>query len=254
MHPSIRPIGIGLLLGLLGLFFGVFWAMHLTLNHEKIHNDLMRSGKAAVEEKFVINSQPGTNVHVHGSPVHEGHEGHDNSQAASSASGHSAHSHEAQATSGHDHSTHEHGAQTDVSNPAHDHSAMNMADDAAVEKPSGHSHSGAHDNPEMAAAHERLAKGHVHAMSLGLLTIILSLLMAVINAPAKIKTFAAACLGTGGVFYPLAWILMGYRTTSLGINGAQESVKPIVAFSIPLVMIGIIICLYYVLKGVLSRH
>lgn len=101
-------------------------------------------------------------------------------------------------------------------------------------------------------ARERLTKGHLHAMGLGTITLIVSFFMAFLGAPPRIKTFASACVGVGSLFYPISWIIMGYRTPALGAEVAAQSVFPITAFSILLILTGIIITLFYLLRGVIS--
>ena len=108
------------------------------------------------------------------------------------------------------------------------------------------------NDPLLNEARERLTKGHLHAMGLGTLTLIVSLLTALVDAPPKVKTLASACIGVGGLFYPVSWIIMGYRTPALGAEGASQSVLPITALSVLLVFLGIIIPLFYFLRGILS--
>lgn len=204
MQPFLRPVGVGLVLGLLSLFFGVFWAINLTVNHEKIHQRLSDSAFAVIEGKFVINSAQG---HDHGA---------------------------------HDHSSHDHGA-----------SSMHVDSGGSSAEEMGGMNG--HDTALMAAAHERLSRGHLHAMGLGLLTICVSLLLSLIKAPVKMKTLASACAGIGGFFYPFAWIIMGFRTPSIGAEAAADSVFPITAFSVFLVLAGILLTLFYTVKGALRK-
>jgi len=109
---------------------------------------------------------------------------------------------------------------------------------------------GVHEDPLMDEAHERLTRGHLHAMGLGLVSIAVSFLLSFIAAPRFIKTLGSACIGIGGFFYPFSWIVMGYRTTALGDEAAAESVLPIVAFSVPLVLLGLFLTIGFLLvKG-----
>jgi hypothetical protein len=101
-------------------------------------------------------------------------------------------------------------------------------------------------------AWERLRKGHLHAMGLGTITLVVSFLIAFLGAPPRIKTLASAGIGVGGLFYPMAWIIMGYRTPVLGAEAAAESVLPITAFSMLLVLAGIIITIFYLLRAVIT--
>lgn len=228
---TFRPVLIGLFFGVCSLIFGILWAAYLTLNHDHIHKVLGERAKAALEEKFVLSGSGG---HRHGgenndqggspsqAPGHDHKDGHDGGEAVSAA-----HSHDVQA------GPHEHAG----------------AEPAGMNK-EAHEHRGGHDEPGMEEAHERLTRGHLHAMGLGTVSIALSFMIAFLPAPHKMKTFASACLGVGGFFYPMAWIIMGYRTTALGAEAAQESVLPIVAFSVSLVLAGLILCLFYLFKAV----
>ncbi|MBI5235703.1 MAG: hypothetical protein HY886_05590 [Deltaproteobacteria bacterium] len=115
-----------------------------------------------------------------------------------------------------------------------------------------HGDHGGHDNPLIAEAHERLTRGHIHAMGLGLVSIAVSLILVFVSARLMIKTFASACVGVGGFFYPFAWIIMGYRTASIGSEAAAKSVVPIVAFSVSLVAIGILISMFYIVMAIVK--
>jgi len=221
MQPFLRPVGIGLIIGLMSLLFGVFWAVYITVNHESIHRTLSESAAAVIKDKFVINSAPEA--------------GHAESR------GHGAH----------EHSSHDHGASPSAND--HDgHSAVAGSRGEASMAPVAQAHHG-HDDPLMALAHERLTRGHLHAMGLGLLTICVSLMLALIRAPAKMKTLASAAAAIGGFFYPFAWIIMGFRTTALGAEASAESVFPIAAFSVALVAAGLLLTLYYFIAGALHR-
>ncbi len=190
MQQTLRPVSIGLFLGLCAILFGIFWAMYLTVKHEQIHASLEERGRAALEEKFVI-APPGGAGHEHG------------------------------------------GAKTEAG-AAHE---------------TGHMGGAGHGNALMDEAHERLTRGHIHAMGLGILSITLSVALSFLNVPARMKTLSSACMGVGGLFYPFAWIIMGFRTTALGAEAAAKSVMPIVAFSVFLVFAAILLTLIYLIKG-----
>ncbi len=196
MKIVMRPVSVGLILGLLGLIFGMAWASYLAANHDDIHRRLAESQRAAIEEKFVL--QP-----------------------------------EGETPAAH----HSHGTEGGAANW---HSA---ASEGGLEV-----HAEAHDDPVMEEAHERLTRGHLHAMGLGILAISVSLVLGFIPAPHNLKTLASACLGTGGIFYPLSWILMGFRTVTLGQEEAARSVIPIAGLSMLLVVTGIVITLIYLLR------
>lgn len=188
MQQTLRPVSIGLFLGLCTILFGIFWAMYLTVKHEQIHASLEERGRAALEEKFVIAPPTGA---------------------------------------------------------GHDHGGAKAPEAGAT----GHMGVAGRGNALMEEAHERLTRGHVHAMGLGILSITLSVALSFLNVPARMKTLSSACMGVGGLFYPFAWIIMGFRTTALGAEAAAESVLPIVAFSVFLVFAAILLTLVYLIKG-----
>ncbi|HEY4708331.1 MAG TPA: hypothetical protein VII64_12800 [Thermodesulfobacteriota bacterium] len=226
LRRELRHSGIGILLGLLCLIFGISWAVYLTANHDSIHRQLEAIERAALEEKFVINTGGG----------HEGHGAGHSERADTAAHDHSAHMHEG------------HGEPAQDTASGRDKELSDLKNE-----PAGRAEAGFEHGPVMGEAHERLTRGHLHAMGLGTLTIIVSLLLAFIPASQKAKTLAAACLGTGSFFYPLAWIVMGFRTPVLGGAGAQESVFPMAAFSIALVSAGLLLTLAYVVRWIFGK-
>ncbi|MBI2400401.1 MAG: hypothetical protein HYV23_05000 [Deltaproteobacteria bacterium] len=256
LKDELRHVGVGFMLGLMGLVFGIFWAVYLTVNHESIHCRLLRAETISIEEKFVLNSGAGEA----GGAGHEGH------AAAADHSAHSGHAPASEPVAAHDQTGHS--GHTDHSGHAgHEPEAVVPAVDARLDEinlmrgeldkikqdmAKSASAAGHHGSPEMATAHGRLAKGHVHAMGLGILTIAVSMLLAFVPASPRAKTFAAACVGTGGLFYPLSWILMGMRTTALGSTGAEASVLPMVGLSVILVGLGLLLALVYTVRWLLK--
>lgn len=215
MNKELRPVSIGLILGTVGLLFGILWAMYIVVGHEAIH-DRLRANAAAGHEKPVVHKPAG------------GEAGHHEDVRGKAGQGESnGHSHKMEMPAG----GHAHGS-------------------AAIEAGSGVPASSGHDDPVMEAAHERLTRGHLHAMGLGTIAVVMSLLLAFLGGPAWLKTIASASLGIGGLVYPFSWIVMGFKTPSLGISGAQESVLPIVALSVPLVLGGLFITLILILRGI----
>lgn len=235
VKEELRHSGVGLLLGLIGIGFGIFWAVYITVNHDQLHRRLAQAEKASVEEMFVINSGNGG--------------GHANHSAATDHSAHAGHASHSEPDA-HDHSSHAGHNMASTPDPEIALLKKELAQvktDMAKRAPA-HDH---HSSPEMATAHERLSKAHVHAMGLGILSIAVSMLLAWLPASSRVKTFASACVGTGGLFYPLAWILMGMRTTAMGAAGAQESVLPMVGLSVILVGLGLLLAFIYTLKWLL---
>src|SRR3989304_4922359 len=152
MIEIIKPVRYGLLIGLLGLTFGIGWAFWLVLGHERIHKNL--------EER-------------------------------------------------------------------------------AAEK------------KEMHSLIQLLEPGS--AMGLGLVTIAISFILAFTSAPEKIKTVASILTGLGGLIYPFAWIVMGYRTPNLGPGGAEASVTVIAGPGVALVALGIFTAGVFLLKDTFSK-
>lgn len=251
LKDELRHAGVGFMLGLLGLVFGIFWAVYLTVNHESIHGRLLRAQSASIEEKFVLNSgvggagEAGHEGHGNSAPVdHSGQASHSEPEAAHDQTGHT------------DHSGHA-GHEPEAIAPAVDGQMDQMKlmrgelDQVKQDMAKRASTEGHHGSPEMAEAHQRLAKAHVHAMGLGIMSIAVSMLLAWVPASPRSKTFAAACVGTGGLFYPLSWILMGMRTTALGSAGAEASVAPMVALSLVLIGMGLLLALAYTMRWLL---
>lgn len=209
MQPMLRPVKIGLFLGLSSLLFGIFWAAYLTVNHEGIHRGLADRERARLEETFLLSgpkAKPAQPLHEHGA--------HNNS---------------------HDKAAQQSGKTEAVKNDHND-----------------GGHHGADSSGLTAQAHERLTRGHIHAMGLGLVSIAVSLILAFVSTGLMVKTVASACVGVGGFFYPFAWIIMGYRTASIGSEAAAKSVLPIVAFSVTLVAIGILISMFYIVRAIVK--
>ncbi len=109
---------------------------------------------------------------------------------------------------------------------------------------------GKYDNPLMEISHRRLTRGHIHAMALGIISIIVSLILAFTSATYRIKTIASTLSGIGGVIYPVAWVVMGYRTPTLGPDGAEASVTTIAGPGVALITLGILTAIAFLLKDI----
>ncbi len=200
-NDLLRPVRIGLFLGLLSILFGMAWAVFLATQHERIHETFESQLEAFLQERFFLTD--GVEVHHGDSP-----------------------------TTTHNHEGHSH----------------NHGEKAAVDTHEAPSH----EDPLIEMAHTRLTRGHLHAMGLGLLTIGVSLILALLNVPEPIKTVASVSIGLGSLSYPLSWIIMGYRTPVMGLEEAEKSVLLIVGPSVLLVLSGILIATFYLLKGIIS--
>jgi len=83
-----------------------------------------------------------------------------------------------------------------------------------------HSHSGSLANDAM----QRLLRGHIHAMGLGILTCVLLLIVAFTSLQDCWKKVLGFTFGLGAVLYPPAWVIMGFRTVELGPEAAEASI------------------------------
>jgi len=206
MMDAIRPVRPGILIGLIGILFGISWAFWLVLGHERIHSTLEAS-RAALE-------QPGQESSHH--------------------------------------------AENQIKSVKHLHidgqEHMHVKKEAASqENPPQHAHGTGHDDALMELAHTRLMRGHLHAMGLGLGAIIISVVLSFTSAQSWIKTTASLFAAIGGLIYPLAWIVMGYRTPSLGPELAEASVILIAGPGVVLVLSGVLATAFFIFKDILMK-
>ncbi|MES0370999.1 MAG: hypothetical protein ABUK11_01865 [Mariprofundaceae bacterium] len=108
---------------------------------------------------------------------------------------------------------HSHGT---ASPPAHEHGHDTVADRTGEQ----HSHSGNLAQDAM----QRLLRGHIHFMGIGVLSAVLLLITAFTSLKACWKKVLGFTFGLGALAYPPAWILMGFRTVELGPQAAEASV------------------------------
>jgi len=101
-----------------------------------------------------------------------------------------------------------------ASQTAHEHEADNHAVNGQ------HSHSGSLAQDAM----QRLLRGHIHFMGIGVLAAVLLLMTAFTSLKPIIKKLLGWTFGLGALGYPPAWILMGFRTVELGPQAAEASV------------------------------
>lgn len=214
----LRPVRYGILVGFLGLLFGIGWALWLVLGHERIHKSLEAmagtNAPIAVSDRAAKKEEPEApkaKVHIH-----------------------------------RDGKAHPHGP---AESPGMPQSRSQFNDDEARQ---GMKQSHAHDDPVMELAHSRLVRGHLHAMGLGLVTIVISIVIAFTTAGRTVKTAVPVLAGLGGLIYPLAWIVMGYSTPALGPEGAEAYVTMIAGPGVALVLVGILTAAGYLSKDIFS--
>jgi hypothetical protein len=109
---------------------------------------------------------------------------------------------------------------------------------------------GLHKGTEMELAHRILTRAHIHFMGLGLFTIIIALVLAFTRATDRSKTLASVVTGLGGLIYPFAWILMGYRIPALGMAEADASVRFIAAPGVILVLCGLFAAAFFLIRDI----
>ena len=119
-----------------------------------------------------------------------------------------------------------------------------------MEKPSGLS---MHEDPAIEISHERLTRGHIHWMGLGTLAIVVSILLAFLNANVRLKAAASLVTSIGGLLYPVNWIIMGFRTPAMGPDLAEQSVMLTAGPSVGLVLLGILMTIYCLITGLAKK-
>lgn len=197
MIEHIKPVRYGILVGLLGIIFGILWAFWLVLGHEMIHEALEK--RAVTKQGNIIQLFVPQEAYAHSKK-------------------------EMPAVMEHNH--------------------------VAEEEPNPHVMGALHKEPDIELAHRILTRAHIHFMGLGLFTILISLVLAFTNATDRSKTIASVAAGLGGLIYPLAWILMGYRIPALGMAEADASVWFIAAPGVILVLCGIFVTAFFLIRDI----
>jgi len=105
-----------------------------------------------------------------------------------------------------------------------------------------HSHTGSLAMDAM----QRLLRGHIHFMGIGLLAIVSLILVAATSLKDRWKGVLGWTFGLGTLLYPPAWILMGFRTVQMGPEVAETSVMWLFGPAVAL-LIGSLIALFVVL-------
>jgi len=202
----LSPVHHGIAMGMLALIFGALWAAYIATHHESLHGGF-EAQEAKVQQAQMKHLMKDLNMD--GMSM-------ENMPHSHSASTPENHQHdEAAAHSGHNHS-HEAGHQ--------------------------HSHSGSLAMDAM----QRLLRGHIHFMGIGMLVIIVLVVVASTRLKDTWKKVFGWTFGLGALMYPPAWILMGFRTVELGPQGAEASVMWLFGPAVAL-LIGSLIALFCVL-------
>jgi len=116
-------------------------------------------------------------------------------------------------------------------NTLHDHPAGTPADHnhAAAHSHAegeGHAVGGQHSHSGSLAkdAMQRLLRGHIHFMGIGILIAVLLLIVAFTSLKSCWKKLLGWTFGLGALAYPPAWIIMGFRTVEMGPQTAEASI------------------------------
>jgi len=104
----------------------------------------------------------------------------------------------------------------------HGHHAHSEGDSEHAGHSAAHQHS--HSGSLAMDAMERLTRGHIHWMGLGALSAVMLLIVAFTSLKTCWKKLLGWTFGIGALAYPLAWILMGFRTVRMGPEAAESSV------------------------------
>jgi hypothetical protein len=84
-----------------------------------------------------------------------------------------------------------------------------------------------------------MQRAHLHAGSLGAVTIVLSLVVAMLGTSARVASLVSGALGVGGLGYSVFWLWAGFRAPGLGGTGAaKESLRLLAMPSSGLVVVA----------------
>jgi len=185
MSDLISPVRHGLFLAVTALIFGIMWAGYLATNHEQLHGGFEKQEAARKAGK----TQQRQGMDMQGMSI----------SVVGDILIRQAYAH------GHDEAPH--------ANPG-------GHVDAHSEAEHQHSHSGSLAKDAM----ERLMRGHIHWMGLGILSAVMLLIVTFTSLKTGWKKTLGWTFGIGTVAYPVAWILMGFRTVTMGPEVAEASV------------------------------
>ncbi|MBL1351813.1 MAG: hypothetical protein COA61_000520 [Zetaproteobacteria bacterium] len=209
LGTALSPVRHGIAMGLLALILGVCWVAYIATHHEKLHGGFEQA-EVQIKQTHEQKEMKAMQSEMSMDQMDMGKSPH------SHAAGEAAHHDE---TSGHAHQGQGHG-----------HGEMHQ-----------HSHSGSLATDAM----QRLIRGHIHFMGIGLLVILMLGLVASTSLKPCWKSVFAWTFGLGALMYPPAWILMGFRTVELGPEAAEASVMWLFGPGVAL-LLGSLIALFCV--------
>jgi len=189
----IQPVRHGLILGVLTLILGSSWAVYMATHHEKLHGGFeaqmaqQQQAHAKADMQAMMQDMGMGDMNMGG--LVEG-------EASSER-------------------------------PSH-HDAANETEPHQHKEGAGHAHHAGHQHSHSGSlatdAMQRLVRGHIHAMGLGILVCVLLLIVALTSLKDIWKKALGWSFGLGAVLYPPAWIIMGFRTVELGPEAAEASI------------------------------
>ena len=209
LRKILSPVHHGLAMGVLALIFGALWAAYLATHHEQLHGGFEAAESKVKQVQMQAEmKEMQTDMGMSGMQME--------SMPHEHVAGESHHHSDKPGSSAHTHAGHEAGAQ--------------------------HTHSGSLAMDAM----QRLLRGHIHFMGIGMLIIVVLILVAASQLKNCWKGVFGWTFGLGALMYPPAWILMGLRTVELGPEGAEASVMWLFGPAVGL-LIGSLIALFCVM-------
>ncbi len=190
------PIRHGLVMAVAALVFGALWAAYMATHHEQLHGAFEAQEEQA-QKAQMQHQMKGLNMdmmnmnHAHAAGTPDDH-----------------------------HATQSQNADAHAAGTPDDHHATQSQNRDAHAAGGQHSHSGSLAKDAM----QRLLRGHIHFMGIGVLAAVLLLITAFTSLKPCWKKTLGWTLGLGALAYPPSWILMGFRTVELGPEAAEASV------------------------------
>jgi len=130
--------------------------------------------------------------------------------------------------------------------PSHEHAEASSPHAHGEGHKHGEMHQHSHSGSLATDAMQRLLRGHIHFMGIGILILVVLFVVASTTLKNHWKQVLAWTLGLGALMYPPAWILMGFRTVSMGPEGAEASVMWLFGPAVAL-LIGSLIAVFTVM-------
>lgn len=241
---QLESVKFGVILGTATLLFGIFWAMFLVTQHDGIHNYLGQKTLERQEKIDMLKKKADEMFEKKLLDRRNERKSGESSSLRLVENAYAAGSHEG----GHyDDDDDDMKMNDSMADSMHniDENSENSSHDGHDMDAGGH-----HNDPETELAHTRLTRGHIHAMGLGLVALVISLLYSFLTvADDKNKLMFTGAIGLGAFIYPFSWIIMGFRTTSLGAEQAELSVMFIVGPAVLLILSGLGSFFYYSCKA-----